>query len=236
MPVTKTWKRFGRGIEAEPDTTLGVFLGDQDAVADAKSRKLRAPTKADFARDKAFDPNPNNLDLDADYLETAAMVGALAVWGKTPLLRAAVACSELQHARQPKCLASLQEQRDRTCEAIRAFMTSESSERLRVVSDLARGCAEQFYGVHEDDPCSQQAMKTWAHLGAVWCAAEAISQDWALQPYDGPAPASSQSTWCKRNAVWPERAAEAAAQWSSHTDTREAITSSLLGWIRERSG
>ncbi|MCB9854008.1 MAG: hypothetical protein H6819_12980 [Phycisphaerales bacterium] len=228
MPVTLIWTRFGSTIEAESKLTLGAFLGDKKAIAELQRRNLKGPTLTDFCQDPAFNPNPCGFDHPREYLETLAIVKALSTWGRSAVVRAVTACSGLQCLHQVDCDPKLRQLRDSTAHAVNEFVRLESEANLLQVKAFAKRCFET-YEPYEEDPDGKMAVRIWSQLGAPWFAAEAITQDWKLQSYDGPGPATSQSTWCKRNSVWPERAADAAAECTSHKAVRDAIKKELLG-------
>ena len=49
--------------------------------------------------------------------------------------------------------------------------------------------------------------------------------------YDGPGPREASPSWCRRNATWPQRAADCAAGFSSRQNVHAAIRTSLLDWL-----
>ncbi len=90
---------------------------------------------------------------------------------------------------------------------------------------------ELFGDFINEHPDTEEARNVWTQLGAAWFAAETTAQDFKLESYDGAGPREASSTWCKRNVVWPVRAAEVAAGWSSHDEVRATIRTALLDWI-----
>ena len=88
-----------------------------------------------------------------------------------------------------------------------------------------------LYAPYEGDPDSREARAVWQDLGAIWCAVETAAQDFDLESYDGLGPREASTTWCRRNTVWPIRAAEAAAAFSRHQEVRAVIRATLLDWF-----
>jgi hypothetical protein len=208
-------------------------LGQHNAIKkpnpSLEAESIPYPNADDFRSDSVFDPNPHKLDLPGESLETKLLVKSLAVWGPDVLIRAAYTYAKLQVEYQTACRAELVEPRDAALRAVAAYLKSPTGEACEAVSTTAGRCAA-IYSVHEDAPDSANAQTIDGGLGAPWFAAEAVSQDYSLEEYDGPGPRESSSIWCTRNAVWPSRAADAAAMWTSHKDVRDAIRDSLRGW------
>lgn len=232
MAVTDIWQRFGYGIAQEPRLTLAALLGHAESMAALQAEGLKFATLADFADDPAYDPNPFGLRLDDDWKRYLHLVLALMTWGRDPVLRVAYACSDLQCSNHVGGSIDLIRLRDAAASALQSYSDVPSGRTLQCVSDAAKTCS-QVYSVHEADPDSEPAQVTWCCLGAPWMAAEAVAGDWSLQLYEGDAPPESQSTWIRRNAVWPGRAAEAAAHWSTHALVHDVLKSTALAWATE---
>lgn len=259
MPVTGIWQRFGAVISAEPRLSLAAFLGHAQSAAVLESRRLVVPTLADFEGDPAYDPSPfAGIDLPegldpADYSvpedveANDLLLRAIITWGRDPVIRVVHDLSALQCARQKDGGDDLIRQRDAADAAVRAFCEDPSDRALQSVRDVAKACSGVYFQTDLDpdtatsseyfrnqlDPDSEQAIAIWNGLGAPWMAAETIAGDWSLQPYDGDPPAESQSTWIRRNAVWPLRAAEAAAEYTSFAEVRQRMESTALAWATE---
>ena len=92
------------------------------------------------------------------------------------------------------------------------------------------GRCEAIYAPHEEDPDSPEAARVWRALGAPWFCTEAAGGDWRFQSWDEGAGPRGSSSWWARCSVWPARAAEAAAEWSSEAEVREAIREALAAW------
>ncbi len=183
----------------------------------------------EIAQEPEFALNPHRLKLPEEYLRTKLLVRSLALWGWEPLARAAVACAGLQLARQPRCAAPLLGLRDGAAAAADAFLASPDADHRERAERAARGCRLAFKPF-ENDSDSSAAARVWYQLGAPWFAAETAAADTSLTPWDGPGPAAASPTWGNRNSVWPVRAAEAAAHWSSDREVRERIREALLAW------
>ena len=231
MPHSAIWELFGDFITEHPARTLAAYLGDREAELALHADSIPFPTSDDFRSDSVFDPNPHRLDLSSGYVETALLVHSLAVWGPDALIRAAFACAKLQVERQTACRPDLVGPRDAALQAVAAYLQTPTNERLQQVA-AAVGWCNELYAPHEEDPDSEDARTAWTQLGAPWFAAETAAQDFKLESYDGDGPREASSTWCQRNAVWPVRAAEVAAGWSSHDEVCAAIRTALLDWIQ----
>ena len=119
--------------------------------------------------------------------------------------------------------------RDAAAAALQVYEDDPSDSGYSRLRDACRAC-RQAYLPYEDEPDSDAAQRTWMQLGAPWMAAEAVCQNWSRQAYDGEPPPESLSTWINRNAVWPGRAAETAAGWTSYRLVQEAIVSAAMAW------
>ena len=234
MPHSAIWELFGDFITEHHSRTLAAYLGDREAELALDADSISFPTSDDFRSDPVFDPNPHRLDLPSGYVETALLVHSLAVWGPDALIRAAFACAKLQVERQTVCRPDLVGPRDAALQAVAAYLQSATDERLQEVA-AAVGWCNELYAPHEEDPDTEEARNVWTQLGAAWFAAETAAQDFKLESYDGDGPREASSTWCKRNVVWPVRAAEVAAGWSSHDEVRATIRTALLDWIDDTS-
>ena len=230
MNHTATWKQFGTAISSQHTRTLAAYLGHRDSELALQTDSIPFPTSDDFRADSVFDPNPHQLDLPEDLLETSLLVQSLAVWGPDALIRSAFACATMQIKHQTTCRAALVVPRDTALDAVTTFIQSPTNENHQSVRQASECCAK-LYAPYEDDPNSSEANDVWSHLGAPWFAAETVAQDYKLEDYDGPGPREASPTWCTRNAVWPTRAADAAAEWSSHKDVRTMIRETLLDWL-----
>jgi len=227
------WELFGDAISSRHKETLCAYLGDRDAQHALENESILAPTIDDFRSDPVFDPNPHGLDLPKGCLDLSLFVHSLAVWGPDALIRSALACATLQMENQIACRSHLVPARDGAFRAVKAFIESPTDMNR---SEVIRACAacQKLYAPYDDDPDSEDAQTTWSHLGASWFAAETAAQDYRLEDYDGPGPREASPTWCRRNAVWPQRAAESSAGLSSYDDVHAVIRTSLLGWILSR--
>jgi hypothetical protein len=230
MTHTAIWKQFGAAISSEHPRTLAAFLGHRDSELALQSKMIPFPTTNHFCADSAFDPDPYQLDLPKDILETSLLVKSLAVWGPDVLIRVAFACAALQIKHHSACRADLVTPRDSAFDAVKRWIQNPANENYDSVKQASKRCAK-LYKPCEDAPDSSEANVVWSHLGAPWCAAETASQDHKLEVYDGPGPREASPTWCSRNSVWPIRAADAAAQWSSYEVVRKTIRETLLDWI-----
>ena len=229
MAITAIWQRFGREISAQPHQTLAAFLGHADSIAALDRQGLGFPAPVDFANDPAYDPNPHGLGMSADRVSLDRLTLSLMTWGKAPVLHMANACSHLQCAHQSTGSAALINLRDAAASALQCYLDDPADQNLARLRDACKECLNA-YQPYEDSPDSDIAQQTWVQLGAPWLAAEAACGDWSPQKYDGAPPPESQSTWIRRNAVWPQRAAETAAYWSSCRIVRDAIMSTALDW------
>jgi len=230
MSHTSTWKQFGAAISSEPLRTLAAYLGHRDSQLALQTDSVPFPTIDDFRTDSVFDPNPHQLDLAEDSLDTSLLLKSLAVWGPDVLVRSAFACAALQIKQHTTCRADLKVARDSAFDAVKTSIQSPIYENHHSVKQASERCAK-LYVPYEDDPDSSEANIVWSHLGAPWFAAETAAQDYKLEDYDGPGPREASPTWCRRNAVWAIRAADAAAEWSSHESVRKMIRKALLNWI-----
>jgi hypothetical protein len=224
------WELFGDAILSRHSETACAYLGDRDAQDALGNKSILTPTMDDFRGDPAFDPNPHGLDLPTGCLDLSLFVHSLAVWGPDMLIRSAFACATMQMEQPSACPSHLVPARDDAFRAVKAFIESPTDTiRGEVVQAVA--ICQRLYAPYEDDPDSTEAQGTWSHLGAPWFAAETAAQDYRLKDYDGPGPREASVTWCRRNVVWPQRAAESAAGVSSYHDVHAVIRTSLLDWI-----
>ena len=106
MNHTATWKQFGTAISSQHARTLAAYLGHRDSELALQTDSIPFPTSDDFRADSVFDPNPHQLDLPEDLLETSLLVQSLAVWGPDALIRSAFACATMQIKHQTTCRAA----------------------------------------------------------------------------------------------------------------------------------
>ena len=229
MTHTVIWKQFGAAITSHRARTLAAYLGHRNSEIALRAESVAFPTIEDFRGDSVFDPNPHQLDIPKDVLETTLLVRTVAVWGPDVVIRSAFTCSELQIKHHNTCRADLVAPRDAAREAVKKFIDSFTNENYNAVNLASTRCAT-VYEPYEDDPDNSDAQAVWSHLGAPWFAAETAAQEYKLEAYDGPGPREASGTWCKRNTVWAIRAAHAAADWSSHQNVRTIIRKALLDW------
>lgn len=229
MIQTRWWDRRGAVVVAQPKRSLAAFLGHQSSTQQLIQAGVQPVTLAELAQEREFDPNPHRLKLPDEYMQTKLLIRGLASWGCEALLRAAVACAELQMARQPPCDATLRHLRDTAKHAAIKFIEKPDAERRACAMQAAAACMA-IYRPFENQPDSDEGKAVWYQLGASWFAAETAAEDSSLGEWDGPGPAAASSTWRNRMSVWPAHAAEAAAYWSSHGETQQAIQAALLAW------
>ena len=89
MSHTAIWKQFGAAISSQHQRTLAAFLGHRDSELALQTGFIPFPTTNHFRADSVFDPNPHQLELPEDLLETSLLVQSLAVWGPDVLIRSA---------------------------------------------------------------------------------------------------------------------------------------------------
>ncbi|MEW4530007.1 hypothetical protein [Maioricimonas sp. JC845] len=234
MSIATLWAEFSESITTRPGLSLAAFLGDEAAWETLVELDLPVPDPDVFRKDRALDPNPFGLDLPQDMLENQFFVRCLAFWGWRPLLCSAVACARLQIHRHSDCPEPLLPLRTEAFEAARAFLASPDEAARQRAHQAARACYDRYEPL-EDDPDSPQATEVWRELGAPWFAAETAAQDVSLHDWDAKGPPGASSTWGNRCSVWPQRAAELAAEFTSHAEVREAIRTAVLQWCREET-
>ncbi len=235
MHESIVWECFGPGGIFEDRRSLAAYLGDpasHEALTDAG---VEIPTPDDFRCDDAYNVNPHDLDLPEDFLETMFLVRTLAAWGPEPLVRAAVACASLESQSLSELPSTSQVLRSAALHASVRFVDDRSPQRRLEAENAAQACRD-LYARFEDDPDSEEARAVWAQLGAAWFAAEATANDYDRQGSEAAGPYASTSTWGTRNSVWPQHAAEAAAEACSHQAVRAAIQTALIAWATARSG
>jgi hypothetical protein len=223
------WDRWGPTVLAEPRQSLAALLGhagSERALAAAGLRPLRL---GEIAQERAFDPNPYRLKLSEEYLRTKLLIRSLTLWGWEPLARAAVACADLQREWQSECEAPLLGLRDAAWVAATEFLAAADAAHRQRAERAASPC-RLAYKPFEQDQDSPVAARVWYQLGAPWCAAETAAADTSLTPWDGPGPVAASASWGNRNSVWPVRAADAAAHWSSYPEVQDRIRIALLAW------
>ena len=236
MAATKFWTRFGDTIIASPHLTLAAFLGHAPSVAMANERSVRFPKTNDFQVDPAYDPNPHKLDLDEESLKSAFFLKCISAWGGEVLVRTVNACSLLQCLHHSSYSPKFTALRNAAAHALQGMIDLPSPTSRKVAKAVLVKCQSE-YRRHEDDPDSEEAGEVWYCLGAPWCGLETALGDLAARPDCGEQePGPGNASWCARATVWPERALDAAAHWSSHSLVRQVIESTLLAWtIREIS-
>ena len=221
------WARIGESISAHPKESLAALFGDGPAIEFFSGVGLLAPTLELLRADPSLDPNPHQLALPSDYVEMCFRVRVLALWGPTLLIDAAIACAELQVERQPSCAPRNREARDAALRSALSYQERATDAAVGACRSSAEGCAN-IYERHAEAPDSPAAMATWNDLGAPWFAAEAIAQDYTLTEWDGDPPREASRTWGNRMSVWTQRAADAAAHWTSSTEVMAALKSRVL--------
>jgi hypothetical protein len=224
-----SWQHISTAVLAKPRTSLAALLGHQESIGMLRQAGLPVPTLSFFRADPELDPNPHGLRLPEDYLELQFYVRMLATWGSGALIEAADACATLQMERQSHCAPDNARARDRALDALGTYRQMPSAETITQLRTAAASCAA-LYAPHEQDPDSANASAAWNELGAPWFAAETAVQDFAFSKSDGPPPREACKTWGNRTTVWPSRAADSAAYWSSPPEVIEAIKTRILAW------
>jgi hypothetical protein len=235
MRESIVWECFGvNGVFAEL-RSLAAYLGDASSREALAGAGIEIPTLDDFRCDDAYNMNLHGLDLPESHLETMLLVRTLAAWGAEPLVRAALACARLQAESGPILPSTFQATRSKALTAAARFVEDPSRQRRFEAERAAQACRD-VYARFEDASDSAEATAVWLQLGAAWFAAESAAADYDLQGSESAGPPASSSTWGTRNSVWPQRAAEAAAEQCSHETVREAIAKSLIEWAVAQSG
>ncbi len=230
MAKTEFWNQFGETILESPHLTLAAFLGHDQSIAVAKQHSIHFPKTADFQIDPAYDPNFHKLDLDEESLNSTFLILCISAWGAEALVRAVNACSLLQCMHHFSCSSNLKSLRNDAAFTLQTLIDMPTMEVRQKASGLLRQC-QNTYRPHEDDPNSDEAHLAWFHLGAPWFGLEtALGNMGARRDCGETEPAPSNSTWCARETVWPDRALDAAAHWSSHAIVRATIRSTLVAW------
>lgn len=234
MAITELWDDFGESILAAPYLTLAAFLGDTLSVKRARENSILFPSKSDFKADRTYDPNPHNLKLAADELDSTFLMKCVSTWGAETLLHAVNACSQLQCQRHDSCSPQIQPLRTEAAGALQELIDSPSPATRRRANEVLLKC-KVAYRCHEKSPDSMEAQQVWYHLGAPWFGLEAATGELAARiDCDETEPAPSNSSWCARVTVWPVRAIDAAAHWSSHIVAQEAVRLALISWAVNR--
>lgn len=234
MAKTELWDDFGESILASPDLTLAAFLGHEPSMIFARRHSILFPTKADFQADRTYDPNPHKLKLAADELDSTFLIQCVSTWGAEPLMRAANACSQLQCERHDSYSPQILPLRTEAAGTLQELIDSPSPATRRKANEVLLKC-KAAYRCHEKSPDSAGAQQVWYHLGAPWFGLETATGDLAARiDCDETEPAPSNSSWCARMTVWPVRAIDAAAHWSSHVVAQEAVRSTLIFWAVSR--
>jgi hypothetical protein len=230
MAITQVWKRFGDSILAMPHLTLAAFLGHAPSIAIAKESSIRFPRTADFQIDPAYDPNIHRLDLDEDYLSSKFLLKCISTWGAEPLIRAANACSLLQCMHHASCHPKYRLLRNEAAFALQNLVDAATPKARLTADEIRRNC-ESHHSLNENVPNSPEAHVCWYHLGAAWFGLEtALGNMEARNELNEGEHAPSNSSWIARQTVWPERAIDAAAHWSSHSLAVLAVKSTLIAW------
>lgn len=233
MAVTATWTWFGEVITEAPHLTLLAFLGHQPSIAAANERDLVFPKMADFQDDPAYNPNPQGLDLEEEILASKSFLMGIATWGAEPLKRAVNACSLLQCVHHSACVPKLKDLRNEAAFLLHELVDGHSTSRRSKAEEVRRRCSEE-YRLQESARDSAGATTSWYHLGAPWFGLETVLGNLAARSDCGEnEPGPANSSWIARNTVWPERALDAAAHWSSFSLVRDVIRSSLIAWGTE---
>ena len=163
----------------------------------------------------------------------AFFVRCMALWGPRALERAALACVELQMARQTRCSADIEPLRDAAMAAVRRHAQHADDEARASAHAAAQACFEWWEPRHDDDPDALLAREHWCQLGAPWFAAQFAADDLALTSWDGEPPRGASATWGNRNRIWLSRAADAASAWCSIGETQQAMHAALLAWVQD---
>jgi hypothetical protein len=230
MAKTEFWKQFGETILQSPHLTLAAFLGHHQSIAVAKKHSIHFPTTADFQIDPAYDPNVRKLDLDDESVESTFFILCISAWGAEALMHAVNACSHLQCMYHFSCSTKFKSLRNDAAFTLQTLIDMPTAEVRQKATDLLRQC-QNVYRPHESDPDSEAAHIAWFHLGAPWFGLETALGNLGVRNDCGETePAPSNSTWCARKTVWPDRAIDAAAHWSSHAMVRATIRSTLIAW------
>ena len=223
------WERFG---------TRGVFRTQGALAAFLKGGEPNdaLPSMDDFRQDGDYAVNPHNLPLDAEYLETMLLVRIAAAWGRDALVRTSLACAHVQKAAEQHKRSEHSERKGNALSAATAFACDPSVQTRERAEFAAKSCRET-YAPFECEPDSVRAVAVWRDLGAYWFAAETAAADYSLYEWDKVVDAkhreaASSPTWGARNSTWPQRAAEAAAAWSSFIAVRRAIVNELVDWAK----
>ena len=246
------WACYGAAGVFDDLRALAACLGDGSARAVLVSEGTDFPTLDEFRCDECYDVNPHGLRMAPSQLELLLLIRVLAAWGAEALIRAALAAGLLEQQLQHDLPADCLPVREAAVRAAARFITSPTpghradAERAaarfitsptpghRADAERAAAACRDRYAPFADQPDSAEALATHRELGAAWCAVEAAAADYRLQEYDGPGPVAASCTWGNRNSVWPQRAAEAAAQWCSHEEVRQAIVRELRAWTTTR--
>lgn len=230
MAKTEIWDDFGESILAWPDLTLAAILGHEPSMIHARQRSILFPTKSDFQADRTYDPNPHKLKLAAEELDSTFLMRCVSTWGAEPLMRAVNACSQLQCERHGSCSPQILPLRTETARALQVLIDAPSPASRRQANEVLLKC-KAAYRQYEKSPDSAEARQVWYHLGAPWFGLETATGDLAARSDCGETePAPSNASWCARTTVWPVRAIDAAAHWSSHVIAQEAIRMALISW------
>ncbi len=234
MAKTELWDDFGESILASPELTLAAFLGHEPSMIFARQQSILFPAKSDFQADQTYDPNPHKLKLAADELDSTFLMRCVSTWGAEPLQHAVNACSQLQCERHDLCSPQLLPLRTEAAWTLQKLINSPSPATRRKANEVLLKC-KVAYRQFEKSPDSAEAQQVWYHLGAPWFGLETATGDLAARIDCGETvPAPSNSSWCARVTVWPVRAIDAAAHWSSHVVAQEAVRSTLISWAASR--
>ncbi|MBL8830010.1 MAG: hypothetical protein JNM18_23730 [Planctomycetaceae bacterium] len=230
MAITQIWSRFGGSIADAPHLTLASFLGHAPSIEVAKQHGIAYPSDADFRSDPTYDPNRHKLDLEKDYLDSKFLVLSVATWGAEALYRIVNTCSLLQCMHHSPSSAHFKRLRDEAASCVNAMIDNRTDELRKKADALHQRCSEE-YKPHEKQPDSKAAQAVWYQLGAPWfaietCRSDLTARDDSREKEPGP----SNQTWITRETVWPSRAIDAAAHWSSFNLVNQVLRSTLISW------
>jgi hypothetical protein len=166
--------------------------------------------------------------LDQEYLDCKQFLLCVATWGAEPLLRIVNACSLLQCLHHSPTNEEYKRLRDDAAFSVYA-MVDTSSDELRKKADTLRRRCQAEYRPHGNKPDTKIAKTIWFHLGAPWFGLETCLSNFAADRGESE-PVPSNPTWIARQTVWPTRALDAAAHWSSYSLISTVLRSALVAW------
>ena len=231
MAKTDLWDDYGDSILAAPYLTLAAFLGHKPSMTFARKNTVLFPAESDFKADRAYDPNPHKLKLPADTINSKFLIQCISTWGAEPLVLAAHVCSKLQCHHQRSSLPEVEPIQTEAASVLQELIDSPSSAIHTKANAVLLKC-QTLYRQYAKSPDSVNAQQIWYDLGAPWFGLETVLGNLEVRSDCGETePAPSNSTWCNRVTVWPERAIDAAAHWSSHAVAQVAVRSALIEWV-----